>query len=102
MIETKIGLKVKCLRSDNGGGYIDGGFNEYCAAQGITMEKIISKTPQQNGVAERMNRTINEHTRSMRLHVGLPKTLQADIISTVAYLINRGPSVPMFRLPEEV
>ena len=32
MVETKIGLKVKCLRSDNGGEYIDGGFSEYCAA----------------------------------------------------------------------
>ena len=46
MVETEIGLKVKCLRSDNGGEYIDGGFNEYCAAQGIRMETIISKTPQ--------------------------------------------------------
>ena len=31
MVETKTGLKVKCLRSDNGGEYIDGGFSEYCA-----------------------------------------------------------------------
>ncbi|RVW93053.1 Retrovirus-related Pol polyprotein from transposon TNT 1-94 [Vitis vinifera] len=66
--DSKTGLKVKCLRSDNGGEYIDGGFSEYCAAQGIRMEKTIPRTPQQN-----------------------------------AYLINRGPSVPMeFRLPEEV
>ena len=32
MVETEIGLKVKCLRLDNGGEYIDGGFREYCAA----------------------------------------------------------------------
>ncbi|RVX10461.1 Retrovirus-related Pol polyprotein from transposon TNT 1-94 [Vitis vinifera] len=93
----------KCLRSDNGGEYIDGGFSEYCAAQGIRMEKTILGTPQQNGVAERMNRTLNERARSMRLHAGLPKTFWADAVSTLAYLINRGPSVPMeFRLPEEV
>ena len=50
-----------------------------------------------------MNRTLNEHARSMRLHAGLPKTFWADAVSTAAYLINRGPSVPMeFRLPEEV
>ncbi|RVX02202.1 Retrovirus-related Pol polyprotein from transposon TNT 1-94 [Vitis vinifera] len=103
MVETETGLKVKCLRSDNGGEYIDGGFSEYCAAQGIRMEKTIPGTPQQNGVAERMNRTLNERARSMRLHVGLPKTFWADAVSTAAYLINRGPSVPMeFRLPEEV
>ena len=103
MVETETGLKVKCLRSDNGGKYIDGGFSEYCAAQGIRMEKTIPGTPQQNGVAERMNRTLNERARSMRLHAGLPKTFWADAVSTAAYLINRGPSVPMeFRLPEEV
>ncbi|RVW20652.1 Retrovirus-related Pol polyprotein from transposon TNT 1-94 [Vitis vinifera] len=103
MVETETGLKVKCLRSDNGGEYIDGGFSKYCAAQGIRMEKTIPGTPQQNGVAERMNRTLNERARSMRLHAGLPKTFWADAVSTAAYLINRGPSVPMeFRLPEEV
>ena len=35
MVKTETCLKVKCLRLDNGGEYIDGGFNEYCAAQGI-------------------------------------------------------------------
>ena len=94
MVETETNLKVKCLRSDNKGEYIDGGFNEYCAAHGIRMEKTILGTPQQNGVAEHMNRTLNERARSMRLHVGLPKIFWADVVSTVAYLINRGPSVP--------
>ena len=67
------------------------------------MEKTIPRTPQQNGVVERMNKTLNEHVRSMRLHVGLPKTFQADAVSTTAYLINREPSVPMeFRFLEKV
>lgn len=88
MVETEIDLKVKCLRSDNGGECIDGEFNEYCAAHGIRMEKTIPGTPQQNGVAERMNRTLNERARSMRLHAGLPKTFWADVVSTVTYLIN--------------
>ena len=60
------------MRSNIGEEYIDEGFNEYCAAHGIRMEKTIPRTPQQNGVAERMNRTLNEHARSMRLHDGLP------------------------------
>ncbi|RVX01092.1 Retrovirus-related Pol polyprotein from transposon TNT 1-94 [Vitis vinifera] len=103
MVETETGLKVKCLRSDNGEEYIDGGFSEYCVAQGIRMEKTIPGTPQQNSVAKRMNRTLNERARSMRLHAGLPKTFWADAVSTAAYLINQGPSIPMeFRLPEEV
>ena len=74
MVETEIGLKVKCLRSDNGGEYIDGGFNEYCAAHGMRTRKTIPETPQQNGVTECMNRILNKRARSMRLHAGLPKT----------------------------
>ena len=46
MVETKTGLKVKCLRSDNGGEYIDGGFSEYYVVQGIRMEKTILRIPQ--------------------------------------------------------
>ena len=103
MVEIETSLKVKYLRSDNGGEYIDGRFSEYCAAQGIRMEKTILETPQQNGVDERMNRTFNERVRSMRLHAGLSKTFWVDVISTAAYPINRGPSVPIeFKLPEEV
>ena len=50
-----------------------------------------------------MNRTLNEHARSMRLHAGLPKTFWADAVSIAAYSMNQGPSVPMeFRLLEEV
>ena len=81
-------MKVKCLRSDNGGEYTDRGFSEYCATQRIRMEKTIPRTPQQNGVAVRMNRTLNERARSMRLHAKLPKTFWADAVSTAAYLIN--------------
>ena len=46
MVETETCLKVKCFRSDNEGEYIDGWFSEYCAAQGIRMEKTIPGTLQ--------------------------------------------------------
>ena len=74
MVETETGLKVKCLRLDNEGEYIDGRFIEYYATHGIKMEKTILGTPQQNGVAECMNRILNECARSMRLHARLSKT----------------------------
>ena len=45
MVETKKSLKVKCLRSDNRGEYIDERFSGYCAAQGIRIEKTIPETP---------------------------------------------------------
>ena len=66
-------MRLKWLSSNNGGEYIDRGFKKYCAANGIMMKKTIPRTSQQNGVTERMNRTINEHARSMRLHSRLPK-----------------------------
>ncbi|MBE2321325.1 DDE-type integrase/transposase/recombinase, partial [Solirubrobacter sp. CPCC 204708] len=88
LVETETGLKLKCLRSDNGGEYIDGGFKEFCAANGIRFQKTIPGTPQQNGVAERMNRTLNERARSMRLNSGLPECFWADAVNTAAYLIN--------------
>lgn len=69
----------------------------------IRLEKTLPGTPQQNGIAERMNRTLTERARSMRIHAGLPKQFWADAISTAAYLINHGPSVPLnFGIPDEV
>ncbi|GKC95914.1 retrovirus-related pol polyprotein from transposon TNT 1-94 [Tanacetum coccineum] len=59
-IENETNLRVKCLKSDNGGEYSSREFIEYCAENGIRMLKTVPKTPQQNGVAERMNPTLNE------------------------------------------
>jgi hypothetical protein len=73
LVENQTGLKLKCLRSDNGGEYCSNEFDEYCAGHGIRREKTVPKTPQQNGIAERMNRTIMERARSMLVDAGLPK-----------------------------
>ena len=96
-------MKVKCLRSDNGGEYDKSEFKAFCAAEGIRLIRTVPSKARQNGIAERMNRTLNERERSMRIHCGLPKTFWADAVSTTAYLINREPSVPLgFKIPEEV
>ncbi|GJT84568.1 putative RNA-directed DNA polymerase [Tanacetum coccineum] len=68
-VENETNLQVKCLKSDNGGEYSSREFIEYCAKNGIRMLKIVLETPQQNGVAERMNRTLNE--RAKRKEVSL-------------------------------
>lgn len=62
---------------------------------GIRKQKIVPGTPQENGVSERMNRTIMERARSMRLHAGLPLHFLVDVVHIVVYLINRGPSIPL-------
>ncbi|PKI50104.1 hypothetical protein CRG98_029500 [Punica granatum] len=64
LVENETGLKVKCLRFDDGGEYEINEFKEYCVVNGIRMEKTIRETPQQNEVAERMTRTLNERVRS--------------------------------------
>lgn len=88
MVETETELKLICLRSYNGGEYIDGGFIEYCVTNSIQMEKTNPSAPQQNGAEECMNKTINEKGKSMRLHVGLPPTFWYEVVNTAVYLIN--------------
>ena len=64
MVERQSGKKLKRVRSDNGGEYI-GPFDAYCREHGIVHEKTPPKTPQLNGLAERMNRTLMERVRCM-------------------------------------
>ncbi|RDX88618.1 hypothetical protein CR513_29764, partial [Mucuna pruriens] len=64
LVERQSGKKVKCIRSDNGGEYC-GPFDVYCRQQGIRHEKTPPKTPQLNGLAERMNKTLIERVRCM-------------------------------------
>ncbi|KAH9320120.1 hypothetical protein KI387_021889, partial [Taxus chinensis] len=69
---------------------------------GIRKEITVPRTPQENGVAERMNRKIMEHARSMRIHSGLPLQFWAEALDTVIYLINSGPSSSLGGgIPEE-
>ncbi|WVZ16676.1 hypothetical protein V8G54_009658 [Vigna mungo] len=103
MVENETGLKIKKLRSDNGGEYEDIRFKKFCYEHGIRMERTVPGTPQHNGVAERMNITLTERARSLCLQSSLPKQFWAEAVNTTTYLINRGPSVPLeHKIPEEV
>ncbi|SGY28317.1 BQ5605_C080g12972 [Microbotryum silenes-dioicae] len=73
-IENATGRRLKTLRSDNGGEYISSTFNGYCAARGIRRELTIPYTPEQNGRAERLNRSIVEGTLALLSHSGLPRS----------------------------
>lgn len=86
MVEIETSLKLKCLRFDNGGEYVDGGFKQYCETFGIRMEKAILRIPQQIVVSQRMNKTVNERVRSMRLHDGLPR-FSGQMQSTLSYTL---------------
>ncbi|KAI4299912.1 hypothetical protein L6164_033332 [Bauhinia variegata] len=101
-VERETSRKLKCVRADNGGEY-RGPFERYCKDHGIKLEKTVPKTPQQNGVAERMNRTITERIRCMLSHAKLPKAFWGEAMRTAVDLINLSPSVPLSGdIPERV
>uniref|UniRef100_A0A2N9HUM1 Integrase catalytic domain-containing protein n=1 Tax=Fagus sylvatica TaxID=28930 RepID=A0A2N9HUM1_FAGSY len=62
-VENHTGRKLNCLRTDNGTEYRDGEFLKFCEEHGIKRHFTVQKTPQQNGVTERLNRTITETAR---------------------------------------
>ena len=73
-VERETGQKLICIRADNGG-ECRGPFEAYRKLHGIKLEKTPPKTPQLNGLAKRMNRTIEERVRCMLSHAKLSKSL---------------------------
>jgi transposase InsO family protein len=86
LVENETGKRLKCLRSNDGGEYCNKKFDYYCSYHEIRREKTVRGTPQENGVSERMNRTIMEHSRSMRLQVGFPLHFWEDVADIFVYL----------------
>ena len=92
MVELQTGKKLKKLRSDNGGEYLSEQFTNYFKKNGIQRQLTIRKTPEQNGVAERLNRTLEEMMRAMLCESGLPKKFWAEALSTAVYIRNLCPT----------
>nr|KYP37885.1 Retrovirus-related Pol polyprotein from transposon TNT 1-94 [Cajanus cajan] len=76
LVETQIGKQVKVLSIDNGLEYLSDEFNEFCKDNGITRHKTIRVHPQQNGLAEIMNRTILGRVRCMLSNANLSKLMR--------------------------
>nr|GEU30853.1 putative ribonuclease H-like domain-containing protein [Tanacetum cinerariifolium] len=77
-IENLKDLKVKIIRCDNGGEFKNKEMNDFCSQKGIKIEFSNARTPQQNGVAERRNRTLIEAARTMLADAKLPVTFWAE------------------------
>ncbi|GJS31120.1 retrotransposon protein, putative, ty1-copia subclass [Tanacetum coccineum] len=92
IIIWETGRTVKKLRTDNGLEFCNREFEQLCIESGIARHLTVAGTPQQNGVAERMNRTLMDKVRCLLIQSGLPKTFWAEATCTAAYLINRSPS----------
>ncbi|GJU96176.1 retrovirus-related pol polyprotein from transposon TNT 1-94 [Tanacetum coccineum] len=91
MGEKEKGKKIKKLRTDNGLEFCEESFNALCRKYGIARHHTLVRTPQQNGIAERMNRTIMEKVRCMLSHANLDKDFWVEAATTASYLINRSP-----------
>jgi len=83
------GAKLRKLQSDRGGEYLSAEFNQYLKDQGIQQQLTVHHSPQQNGVVERLNRTLVEHARAMLLARDMLKFLWAEAINYATWLKNR-------------
>lgn len=87
-VENEKEMKIKVLRSDNGTEYDNNTFANFFRKHGIKYERSCPYTPQQNGLAERTNRTIVEKVRCMLMDANLTKRFWAEAAHAAAYIVN--------------
>src|ERR1044071_860365 len=92
LMGNQSGKKVKALRTDRGGEFLSKEFTEYCEEAGIKRELTAPYTPEQNGVAERKNRTVVEMARSMLKAKGMPNEFWCEAVATAVYVLNISPT----------
>ena len=100
--EKQLGKSIKTLRSDRGGEYLSDEFLGYLIENGIQSQLTAPGTPQQNGVAERRNRTLLDMVRSMMSYSTLPLSFWGHAIQTACYLLNNVPSKSVPKTPYEL
>nr|GEU69592.1 hypothetical protein [Tanacetum cinerariifolium] len=88
-LENQLSLKVKVIRSDNGTKFKNNDLNQFCGMKGIKREFSVPRTPQQNGIAERKNRTLIKAARTMLADSLLPIRFWAEAVNTACYVQNR-------------
>ncbi|GKB18715.1 putative ribonuclease H-like domain-containing protein [Tanacetum coccineum] len=81
-IENLVDKKVKIIRSDNGIEFENKVMDDFCSEKVIKREYIVARTPQQNSIAERRNKTLIEAARTMLTDSKLPTTYWAEAVST--------------------
>ncbi|CAL8168827.1 unnamed protein product [Prunus armeniaca] len=91
-VELQSGYKLKKLRSDRGGEYTLVEFDSFCEDVGIERQLTTPYTPQQNGVAERKNRTIVEMAKCLMLEKKIPFDFWAEAVNISMYILNRCPT----------
>lgn len=96
-------MTIKTLHTDNGTEYIINEYQAFLKKLGIVHQTSTPYTPQQNGLAERMNRTLLEKARCMLLNAKLQKHYWVEVVSTAAYITNKCPTRALaFLTPKEM
>lgn len=102
MGRNMFGRNIKCIRSDRGGEFMDGEFNEYLAKRGIKSQRTAPSCPEQNGKAERKNRTLIGMARCMLLDAGLPNKFWGEAVMMANFVQNRLPAKYILKTPHEL
>nr|GFA44389.1 putative ribonuclease H-like domain-containing protein [Tanacetum cinerariifolium] len=88
-LENLLSLKVKIIRCDNGTEFKHSDLNQFCRLKGIKKEFSVPRTLQQNGIAERKNRTLIEAARTLLAYSLLPIPFWTEAVNTACYVQNR-------------
>lgn len=91
--ERELGELFVCLRIDRGGEFNSKAFEEYCVENGIKRQLIAAYTPQQNGVAERKNRSVINMVRCMLFGMKVPLRFWTEGTQYAVHILNRSPTV---------
>lgn len=102
LLEAISGQAVKVVRSDRGGEYVNKDLSDYLAGRGIQHQLTAPYTPEQNGSAERLNRTLVEKVRAMLHDASVDKKLWAEALLCANYVRNRSPVSGMHATPLEL
>ena len=86
------GKSLKRVRCDNGGEYLSKEFKAYLRSEGITLETTTPNSSAQNGIAERVNRTVMDRAMTLLIAANLPKNLWPEAVAYVTYVKNRSPT----------
>lgn len=101
-VENQLNRKIKRLRSDRGGEYCTSMLKQFCEQNGIIHEYSAPYTPQQNGLAERKNRSLKDMMNAMLLSSGLPDNMWGEAVLSACYILNRLPHKKLDKTPYEL
>ena len=79
-VEKEVEADICCLRIDRGGEFISKEFNDFCVESGIKRQLTAAYTPQQNGAAERKNRTLLNMVRCLLSEMEMPKLFWPEAV----------------------